>query len=306
MSRSWMTTGILLLLAGTVWAEGPGTSGAQILTQNTGIQGAGMASARAAGSGSLEALSFNPAGLANLPAGEIKLMHAGGVEGLATEWLGAAAPASGLGTLAAQVSYRSAPPIDNQVPSEAAVSWRDIIFGIGLAGQWTKELSMGFGAKVFVLTLGSAEASGLALDLGGQYRLTPELNLGLALKNFGTGVKFLTYEDPLPFSITAGSEYRLWTEAKQSLLAELDFEYQAVDQIGVVRLGAEYASGKTFSARAGYAYQTVKSVSGPSFGVTLGLPIKQTLLTLDYAATSQVWSAGDFELENLLSLGLKF
>jgi hypothetical protein len=300
-----LAAAVLFGLAACAWA-GPGQSAGQILQQDQGARPAALAGAYTAFGSDLECVGKNPAGLAGLEQAEVKFMHLGGVEGLTTEWLAGAVPVPGLGTLAAQVLYRGQPAIDNQVPGEAPVDVRDLLFGAAVAFPVVPGLEAGLNAKLLLLTLGPVDTSALAADLGVRYALDGATRLGLALRQLGTGVKFRSAEDPLPQTFSLGASRVLLPDGVHELEAALDLDYLVPDQNWTARLGAEYRFKRILALRLGYAYSAARTVNSFSAGVGFRFALGRVGMSLDYALRPQLWETGDFDLQNVLTLGARF
>lgn len=308
MRTRWMgglVVSLFTVLGTSAWA-GPGQSAGQVLLQDQGARPAALAGAYIALGADLECLGANPAGLASLDKAEVKFMHLGGVEGINTEWLAGAMPVPGLGTLAAQVLYRGQPAIDNQVPDEAPLDVRDLLFGVAAAFPVAPGLEAGLNAKLLLLTLGPSDTSALAADLGVRYALDMSTRLGLALRYFGTGVKFRSDEDPLPLTVSAGASRTLLSGGPHEIEAALDVDHLVPDQNWTARLGAEYRFKRILALRVGYAYSAEVTVNSFSAGVGFRFDIGPVGMTLDYAVRPQVWEEGDFDLQNVLTLGARF
>ncbi len=308
MSTRWLSgwAALFLVVLGTSAWAGPGQSAGQVLLQDLGARPAALAGAYTALGADLDCLGTNPAGLAGLDQGEVKFMHLGGVEGISTEWLAGAMPVPGLGTLAAQVLYRGQPAIDNQVPDEAPVDVRDLLFGVAFAFPLAPGLETGVNAKLLLLTLGPSDASALAVDLGARYALDESTRLGLALRHAGTGVKFRSDEDPLPLTVSAGASRVLLGGGPHELEAALDVDHLVPDQNWTARLGAEYRFRRILALRLGYAYSAELTVNSFSAGVGFRFDIGSVGMALDYAIRPQLWEEGDFDLQNVLTLGARF
>lgn len=299
------TTLAFLTCASAAFA-GPGLSGAQVLQQRNGARPAGMGNAFSAMSGELCSLDVNPAGLHNLEKVEILLMHVSGLEGLSTELLTAAMPLSGLGVMAVQALYRGQPPIDNNVPGEAGVQAKDMVYGLTFALPFSAEFSAGLNAKVLALTLGPVDTSAVAFDLGAQYKLLPDLILGGVVRNLGTPVVFRSAEDPLPLTAQIGAAYALFNQIPHELRVSLDADYLAPDANLTMRLGTEYWFRRVLALRLGYSHSQDRSTQGLSFGVGFRFKAGKVDLALDYALQPQFWEDEDFETENLISFSVKF
>lgn len=305
--RLMIVTAMTALAAGTVpaWA-GAGVSGAQILVQETGARVGALAGAYTARSGDLNSLGVNPAGLAEMTRAELTFMQYGGIEGQSTEWLAGGVPVPGLGTLAAQVLYRGQPAIDNGVDGEAPVEVKDLLFGASYATRIMPGLTAGFNAKVALLTLGSSNASALAVDLGAQYALDERTRLGAAVRQLGSGVKFKAVEDPLPLTVAVGASRALWSEGPHDLTFDLDADYQVPEKNTVVALGGEYMFKRLVALRLGYAYSAQQTVNGLTAGIGLRFKIVEVEMSLDYSLRPQMWEKSDVEMENVISLGARF
>jgi hypothetical protein len=302
------SAGILLSLAmvQVAWG-GVGTAGGQILQENYGARSAALAGAFGAQSGELESLAFNPAGLADLEKVDIQFMHVAGIESMMTEWFAVAVPASGLGSLAAQVLYRGQPSVDNQVAGESAVDSKELVLGISFARPIVAGISAGFNAQFLSLTLGPANASALAFDLGAQYALNDSTRFGLAVRHLGDEVKYHSAGDALPTVATASALWIPYQEGTHYLSTELDLERQISENNWVTHAGLEYWFKRLLALRLGYVYSAARSIAGVTAGV--GFKFKVTAgvdMNLDYSLQPQTWEESDFELINRLSLGVTF
>jgi len=305
LRRTGLACVLMALGAISAWA-GAGESGVQVLQQDLGARPAAMAGAYTALAGDIFSIGFNPAGLADLKKTELTFMHWGGIEGMATEWLAGAVPVPGLGTLGAQVLYLGQPSINNQVPGEGAVEVKDLLFGVSFSTSIMQRLKFGANAKIVLMTLGPADASAVALDLGSQYALDDSTRLGVAARNLGPGVTFVSVEDPLPMTLSAGVSRILVSGEPYVLTADLDVNYQVPEENVIVRLGGEYWFRKTLALRMGYAYSAVRTVNGFSAGIGFCFKVGEVNMALDYALRTQSWEESDFEVENLINLGARF
>ncbi|MCK5217998.1 PorV/PorQ family protein [bacterium] len=297
----------IMILSGAArsWA-GAGVSGAQILQQLTSAGSAGMGGAYTACSGSIYAMGSNPAGLSGLKTVEIMFMHVGGFEGLSTEMLAGALPIPGLGTLGVEALYSGQPPIDNDVPGEAALEVMDLVFGISFARPIISNLSLGINAKVASMTLGPADASVFSMDIGTQYQISKGVQLGLAARHLGTPAKFIMEEDPLPLTMVLGASFIPLDKAPHRLISAVDIEYIEPEENTVVRLGGEYRFQHMLALRMGYVYSVRQIVGGISLGIGFKFKAGKVNLVLDYTLLPEFWEAADFASQNLVSLGVTF
>jgi hypothetical protein len=131
---------------------------------------------------------------------------------------------------------------------------------------------LGASLKYYTYSHSVYNASAFGLDLGGIWQYTPELALGIALKNIlGPQLKWNTpsgHADNIPLVMAVGAAYKTMAFNNDLLLA---IDYRRSVQ-GDLCLGAEYSINKYFVVRAG----------NNSNGLALGLGINYQKFRLDY------------------------
>jgi hypothetical protein len=183
------------------------------------------------------------------------------------------------------------------------------VLGITVARPIAAGISAGVNAKFLSLTLGPASTSSLVFDLGAQYQLLDNVNLGLAVRNLGNAVQFHedVAGDPLPTVATGALMWTWYQEGPHKVSTEMDLDSQTTEQNWVTRVGLEYWFKNLLAMRFGYAYSSTRSVGGFSAGV--GFRFKVTVgvnMNLDYSLQPQSWEDSDFELVNRIGLGISF
>jgi Uncharacterised protein family (UPF0164) len=305
--QGFLFSALISLSIASQCMAGSGMSGAQVLLQQSGARPAGMGGAFAASTQNIYAIHVNPAGAYDIEKMEVMFMHVAGFEGLSTEYLVGAVPLPDLGTVGLQFLYRSQPTIDNNVPGEATVNVKDILYGLTFARSLAGGFSLGVNVKLLAMQLGPAEASSISLDLGTQYKLNEKVTFGLAMRNLGTPIVFRSEEDPLPATLIVGTNYQLYKEGKHQLNAALDLDYLIPEENTTIHVGGEYWFRRMLAMRMGYSYSTQKSVRGLSVGVGFRFKAGRKVdLVLDYTLLPQLWEEEDFEIENLFTLSVKF
>jgi hypothetical protein len=150
-----------------------------------------------------------------------------------------------------------------------------MLLGLGWARQWGPA-SLGVTGKYLSSELAESEsATAMAADLGGQYKANSRLNIGLAIQNVGTKLKYQDVGDDLPRVARMGMAYKLHTRLVPAQLL-LDIPYHMNQRNIVPSVGLEtFLNG--LIVRGGYRHKT----DGGEFSMGTGFAFGQT--TLDYA-----------------------
>ena len=268
-------------------AEGSGTTGAIILKQSICSRAEGMGGAFVAVADDIPGGVFiNPAGLYMLEKREVT---ASGYRGIADDtfcMLGYGHPLNSKYTLGVGLLNYDAGNMDlvganGETRNVKAQS--DWLVNVSCAYEIILGLSAGAGLKVINSTLAEeATATAFAIDLGALYMLdmVDNLNVGLAIQNIGTKLKYKEEGDTLPFTIRAGVAYDAITSSQKKpehdLLLAADLN-KVVDTDLRLDLGAEYWYKKMAACRVGY------KVGYDLEGLTLGLGGRYLGFQLDYS-----------------------
>lgn len=279
-------------------ADDAGTAAAQFLKTGPGARANGMGEAFTAAADDATAIYWNPAGLARLPWQEVSFTHALMFDDIRYEWASYARPTA-IGTFAAGVQYLSYGDIttrDAFGTGTGSISPGDLCATLAYARN-----VLGLGAGVSFKYISSKiqhNASAAAVDAGAQYALSPEIDLGAALQNAGSGLKYGGKSDPLPLMVKAGAAYH----PLENLALAADVVMPSDNGVYFAG-GTEYTrklgAGITAAVRGGY--NTIsKDLDGSGFALGLGLKYKS--LDIDYAYTP-LGSLGD---TSRFSIGARF
>jgi hypothetical protein len=190
---------LLLAVSGTAYAgsdERKGTGGALEMRIPVGPRGTALGGAVVSSTDGIEALFFNPAGLAGLTGTEAIFSNTQYFADMQVNYVGIATQVGGFGALGLSVKALNVGEI--LVTTEAAPEGTgDIIdptftvIGVSYAREFTDRVRFGGTVSFVNEAIRSVSASGIAFDFGVMYATGwRTLNLGLAMKNFGTTMQF--------------------------------------------------------------------------------------------------------------------
>jgi len=288
-------------------SAGVGTTGAQFLKIGIGARAVAMGEAQAAIANDVNALYWNPAGLNYMQGREGSLMHCSWFDDIAYDNISYGQESEELdGFIAGGISYLSMEPITkydnmgNKLNESFSASNALVVIG------YAREIyDIPFGASIKYISgqLENERSTAFAFDLGTRYDLMDgKLDLGAAVQNIGTKVKFINQEDPLPFNIKLGAGYKILTKGNPVLVA-LDLNLP-IDNDPYVGLGGEYIY--SFSGdfrivpRLGYK-SGAKGLEGLS-GITGGMGFGYKQYSIDYAMAPY----GDLGQAHRVSINVAF
>lgn len=286
------------------FAKGPGTTTASFLKIAIGAKNIAMGETGAT-SDDVNAIYWNPAGLNYVSSKQVSLMHAVWFEDISYEYLAYVHPVrvnsngaspTDIGTFGVGLNYLHMTAIekydeyDNLLNETYKPS--DMAATISYARK-VKDIPVGMNIKYISSNLDDETGTAFAVDIGGIYDklqiANSKLQIGLAVQNIGTEMKFIDEGDPLPMNIKVGCSYNLMPLISQSpnlLISALDIN-KPIDNALRVNFGTEYSRnfGKNIllAARVGYKTNTkgYKAIDGLCAG--LGFGFKDYFL--DYAFT---------------------
>lgn len=282
-ARAGLLMALALLSAGRAFAaSNSGTTALPLLHLQQGARPTGMGGAFTALADDVNAIWWNPAGLARSKMTEVTFSHTAFVEDVKTEYLAVSRPIEMLkGTVATSLTYMSVPGIEGfdatgkSVGNLTANSYAVSVGYAGVIGQ----LAWGVAGKQVGQTLTTEKGSGIAADFGFQYQ-QERLGVGMALQNMGPAFKIGNDTKPLPTTVRFGAAYAVHPRVK----AALDIS-KARDGDAVPHLGGEARLTESFHLRAGWQKQeNLGSGAGLSFGFTL----------LGVVGKSQAGAGGDW------------
>ena len=285
-------------------ASAQGTSAFQFLQLGVGARPSGMGEVFAGVADDVNAVYWNPAGLAVLKRPELSMTHAVWLENITYSNIAYSQPALG-GSVGAAFNILNTGDIqkaDNtglRLAEDYTMS--DMMGLVSYARNW-ENLALGANLKYISSQLEDESAHSYAADIGALYSgfrpWDKKLRLGVSVQNMGTKARYVTEENPLPVIIRAGGSLAL----VKGLLVASDLNY--VEKTINIHAGAEYArtcGAFILAARAGYKNDTVKELGALS-GLTAGAGVKWNDYRLDYAWNSFT----DLGITHRITFGLKF
>jgi len=268
-----------------------GTSGAIILKQTSGARPLGMGEAFVALADDVNALHFNPAGLAQIKRHEISVMY---LDSLVDTWfgfIGYAYPIGGKverevgkrrikslkartnrGTIGLSVSLLQAGKMVLHPESKTVRAEEDYLANLGFGyivwrggekgmrraratPELRNEVSVGVGFKFIHSTLVQEySATAYAVDVGllGKFIVGKNrLLLGIVGQNLGTKIKFEEEGDNLPLTLRAGAGYQMDFKQEHRVTVSLE-AVKPNDADFRGNSGVEYWYREIFALRAGY------------------------------------------------------
>jgi hypothetical protein len=275
-------------------AKEPGTTGATFLKIGQGARPVAMGGAFSAVADDVNAVWWNPAGLANLSQKEFTATQSQWFADITHQSLGYAQNWGEKSALGGSLIYLGTTDRGRSEWGEDLGSFdiKDLAFSLLFARKMSERISLGIGLKYISQELYEEKASGYAFDLGGLYQVSENLTYGLSLQNIGEEIKFIEEGDPLPLSLKLGAAYKL---PEKDLTLALDLNLPSYEEIRI-NVGLEYWYKELLALRGGWK-------SGYDLGeMSLGLGFKFRSFLLDYAYVPY----GDLGDTQRFSLTLRF
>ena len=256
-------------------------SSARFLLVPPGSRPNGMGEAFTAVADDNNAVYWNPAGISMLSKKEISFTHMKGLIYTSLDYLTYVQPVKSLqGAIAASIFHLSDPQWrlneDGDFEGEFENTAQTVIISYGR--EITSSFSSGINFKLLQWKLDNRMTGGAAVDIGFLY--SGQLNIGFAVQNVGTKMKFIRDEFSLPLMANLGIGYKA-PDNRMNLA--LDINRYVVDEKTGINLGAEYVIKEMFSARAGYKYHPDDAESKHLAGLSLGVGFGVDGYCLDYA-----------------------
>lgn len=282
----WLGVMAMVLFAGSeVFAESDGSKGAAFLKLGQGAKAIGMGEAFVASADDVNALYWNPAGIAQIKERELTFMYADWLKEIKYNYLAYAQPVQMLGgVMGGAVTLLDAGSMDGRsegnIP-EGTFEGKDMAFSVSYARGIREDLSLGTTLKYIRMKIDKKESSGFAADLGCLYKPgIKNLSLGLAIQNLGPELSAFDKEkNELPLNFKLGGAYKLLADA---LTIAIDVNFPS-DNDTNFNLGAEYRFKEMIAIRAGYKTLTKDELksSGLTYGAGFRLP--KVGIGIDYA-----------------------
>lgn len=232
----------------------PGTTSPESLRVAAAPRAAAMGESFAGLADDVNAIAYNPAGLAFLERQEIALMHNQFVNGVTQEYAAYALPTHRIGTLAVSANLLRVEPFkafDQNDQPIGEVSADDLALSGAYAISW-RGLSVGGAFKHIRSRLAEATARGAAYDAGAVLRFRGGFSAGGSVQNMGRGLRYDQETAPLPRMTRGGLAWKgpfLWPRSASAFTVEGGFPN---DRSPFFSAGMEIRFHPVVAFRAGY------------------------------------------------------
>jgi hypothetical protein len=291
-----------------------GDTGAAFLKLDTGPRAIAMGGSFAGLADDVNAIQYDPAGLAYLQDKEVTLMHAVWFEDIFYDYLAVAYPLGGnLGTIGVSGLY-----VDDGIFQETTLdsAGNPVVGGTftgdSIEGALTysrviiPSVSIGVNLKYISESIAGSSSSSEAVDIGGTWHSPiPNLNAGFDIQNLGPSIGFSqTYTLPVNFRLGVGY--------KPTDYISVDCDYdQPIETVGFLSLGGEYGYRDFLYLRMGYSFQGAVDYNqtftdfGPAIasGLAMGIGFK---FYKNYSADYSYSNYGFLGTPSRISLTAKF
>jgi hypothetical protein len=296
-----------------------GTAGATELLIPVGSAGIGMSGAVLGTARGLDAIHWNPAGLArSTMSAEVMFSRLDYIADIGVNYLAVAANFEDIGYLGVTLKSLSFGDIEVTTidkPDGAGITYSPTFITAGLtyARRMTDRIYFGTNVKMVYESVSRVEATAFAFDLGLQYKAgVTGFNFGVVLKNLGSKGRFdgpdfeRSVEDPnqplgfpqqpmrlrtaafdLPTTLELGLAYTYPLVTDHSLTFNTTFVNNNYSN-DEYRFGAEYSFKDIVFLRGGYSLTTgipslFENIYGPTFGAGVQYDVGGVLMSVDYA-----------------------
>ena len=307
---------VMVLLASgltTVYAESDtrtGTAGALELLIPIGSRGTAMGGSVVADAYGLEAIYWNPAGLASLEGTEAMFSHLPYIADIDVNFGALGTTIEGFGTVAASAKVVAIGDIEEttELEPEGTGSIHSptlAVVGLTYARNLTAQVQFGATANFISERIFDVSASGISFDFGVTY--TPNwhgVTIGIAMKNYGPDMEFdgagfqRTFEiagqrrvflSPAPFELPAniniGMAYNFLNQGYNSMTLAGNFRSNNHSN-DYWQGGLEYAYNERYFLRGGYTFsEQDEFIYGAALGGGLMFAMGETTLSIEYSWT---------------------
>ncbi|NTV52829.1 MAG: PorV/PorQ family protein, partial [Candidatus Firestonebacteria bacterium] len=277
---AWLLPGFSLLAQ-----AGEESLGALFLDEPVGARGAALGESLVGVAEDANAVYWNPAGLVRVGRQELLLAHAQSFQGFRNEyaallWPWSESTAFGVNAL---FSYSDAFEKMNATGEpDGTFSLYDVYAGLSWSHAFTPHLAGGVTVKGLRQVIDTYSAWSAAADISVLWsNVLPDLNLGWVINNLGKPVVFINRSHNLDAFTELGAAYRTWN---RDLLLTAALRKPLAQEM-VFKAGAELTVLDILALRAGYRAWSSGNYLGAFAGLTLGLGIRISDYTLDYAYT---------------------
>jgi len=291
-------------LAGDVSRKG--TTGAEQLLIPVGARSIATGGAFIANTVGVEAIYYNPAGLAYSNKSEAMFSYMSYIADINVTYFVGAAQLGEIGSVA--LSYKGfdfgdIPVTTNEAPDGTGSFYSPSFYTIGLTYSKiiTDRVSIGVNAKLIHEGIMNTSANGFALDFGVQYRFPGNLSMGVAVKNIGSNMQYtgqdlqqkanipgtlpgtkkgsftpITEEFQIPSYFVLSAAYQYNINEQNSILVGTAFRSNNSFEDQMM-FGLEYGFMNNFFLRGGYD-MLVENQSDAIYGLSLGAGVSYSFM----------------------------
>ena len=314
MKRTYILfTGLLLLMSIDLYGQNPnvGTSGAQFLKIPVGPRAIGMGGAFVSNGNDASALFWNPAGIVGVKDNELFATYTSWWGGMSLSHAGYVISSEDIGSIGVSMSLLSMGEMEvtTELQPEGTgqkFDAQDLMIGLSYARRLTPDFNVGISVKFINQTIWNESASGLAFDVGTQYRLgIGDLTIGMSMTNFGADMKYdgqdlnvkydadtqnpnnrltpatlATDSYPLPLYFQVGASMTVLRTDGIKILLAADAAHPN-DNRERVNVGTEVTILDQFFLRGGYRFGYDTETG--TFGAGVLAPLGGTTVVFDYS-----------------------
>lgn len=314
-----------------------GTAGANQLLIPVGSSGIAMGSSVIASTTGIEALYWNPAGLAGTSINsEAMFSTMSYIADINVANLAVTTKMGGLGSIGISLKSLSFGQIplttldDPDGASGVSFSPTFLVAGVTYSRAMTDKIYFGVTTKVISERIQASSATGIGFDIGLQYVTPVGLRVGLAIKNLGTTMK---YDGPEFEAGTSFDDKGQGSEALITRISSAAFDIPSSLELGLAystvftennyvtvagnfqnnnfasdeyRVGLEYSFRRILFLRGGYNLYDGASDDYAFNGATFGAGFQYTLGGVNFGVDYAYRSAGVFSANQVLTVKLGF
>ena len=257
---------MILLIATSIYAGDvarKGTSGAEEVLIPVGARGIATGGSFLANVTGLESLFYNPAGLDVNPQTEAMFSYITYLADIDISYFAIGTSLGDFGSIAFDLKtldFGDIPVTTIQFPDGTGDTYSPsfITLGFSYSKVLTDRIAIGTNMKLLNESIGNTSASGFAVDAGVQYRFSPELMIGAAVKNIGTNMNYsgddLAARTVIPGTIPGSSSgsYEIITEPfliPSSFQLSLTYAFNFDEQNKLLMAGA-YTANNSYEDQA--------------------------------------------------------
>lgn len=330
----------LVIMVDAVFASGgnrTGTGGAAQLLIPVGARSIAMGGSTIASVEGLEALYWNPAGIAHTDRNaEVMFSHMSYIADIGVEYGAVSASIEGVGVFAFNVKSLSIGDIlvtTTQDPDGTGSTFNPQMLSTGLSYSraLTDNIAVGLTGTFISETLGAVSANGFAFDVGVLYKNLANvqgLSFGIAVKNLGPQMQYdgsgllyqseindfnrqagLTKIESAPFELPSqfeiGFSFMPSLDETNSLLFTGSFQNQnfSADEY---KLGAEYSYNNLFFLRGGYSFASNLEGGEYIYGMTAGIGVNYSSGDIDLIVDYAYRDVKYFQSNHIFSVAVGF